>query len=82
MLKFREEPLWISRQMGHANVSETLETYAKYIPSMNPDAGMGAYAAIMATKKGRDQATLFAKYLVLLPTGKGSNPSAGTKFKM
>lgn len=54
MLKFREEPLWISQQMGHANVSETLETYAKYIPSMSPDAGMGAYAAIMAAKKGRD----------------------------
>lgn len=51
MLKFREEPLWISKQMGHANVSETLETYAKYIPSMSPDAGMGAYAAIMASKK-------------------------------
>lgn len=54
MLKFREEPLWISKQMGHANVSETLETYAKYIPSMSPDAGMGAYAAIMASKKGHD----------------------------
>lgn len=54
MLKFREEPLWISKQMGHADVSETLETYAKYIPSMSPDAGMGAYAAIMATRKGRD----------------------------
>jgi integrase len=54
MLKFREEPLWISGQMGHSDVSETLETYVKYIPSMSPDAGMGAYAAIMATKKGRD----------------------------
>lgn len=54
MLKFREEPLWISKQMGHANVSETLETYAKFIPSMSPDAGMGAYAAIMASKKGHD----------------------------
>ncbi len=51
MLKFREEPLWISKQMGHANVSETLETYAKFIPSMSPDAGMGAYAAIMATRE-------------------------------
>lgn len=54
MLKFREEPMWISKQMGHANVSETFETYAKYIPSMSPDAGMGAYAAIMASKKGHD----------------------------
>jgi integrase len=51
MLKFHEEPMWISRQMGHADVSETLETYAKYIPSMSPNAGMGAYAAIMASKK-------------------------------
>ena len=54
MLRFREEPMWISKQMGHASVKETLETYAKYIPSMSPDAGMGAYAAIMASRKGRD----------------------------
>jgi integrase len=54
MLKFREEPLWISKQMGHAHVSETLEIYAKHIPSMSPDAGMGAYMAIMAAKKRGD----------------------------
>jgi len=54
MLKFREEPLWISKQMGHADVSETLETYVKFIPSLSPDAGMGAYAAIMAAKNRRD----------------------------
>lgn len=54
MLKFREEPLWISKQMGHANVSETLEIYAKHIPSMSPNAGMGAYAAIMASKNSKD----------------------------
>jgi len=54
MLKFREDPLWISKEMGHAHVSETLETYAKHIPSMSPDAGMGAYAAIMASRKGHD----------------------------
>jgi integrase len=54
MLKFREEPLWISKQMGHADVSETLDTYVKFIPSLSPDAGMSAYAAIMAAKQRRD----------------------------
>ncbi len=54
MLKFREDPAWIAEQMGHRNVGVTLETYAKYIPAMNPNAGMGAYAAIMASKKGHD----------------------------
>jgi integrase len=52
MLTFREDPLWIAKQMGHADVSETFKTYAKYIPSLNPDAGMGAYAMIVGSKKG------------------------------
>jgi integrase len=52
MLTFREDPLWIALQMGHADVSETFKTYAKYIPSLNPDAGMGAYAMIVGSKKG------------------------------
>lgn len=42
MLMAREDPLWIARQMGHRDVSITLKVYAKYIPSMNPDAGMAA----------------------------------------
>lgn len=42
MLMAREDPLWIARQMGHRNVSITLEVYAKYIPAMNPEAGMAA----------------------------------------
>jgi integrase len=50
MLTFREDPLWIAKQMGHADVSETFKTYAKYIPSLNPDAGMGAYAMIVGSK--------------------------------
>jgi integrase len=54
MLKFREEPAWISQQMGHASVAETFETYAKYIPSMSPEAGMAAFRGIMASKKGHE----------------------------
>lgn len=50
MLMAREDPLWVSRQMGHRNVSITLNVYVKYIPSMNPDAGMGAWRAITAAK--------------------------------
>lgn len=50
MLMAREDPLWVSRQMGHRNVSITLNVYVKYIPSMNPDAGMGAWRAITTAK--------------------------------
>jgi integrase len=54
MLMSREDPLWVSRQLGHENVAVTLKHYAKYIPSMNPNAGMGAYALIVGSKKGHD----------------------------
>lgn len=50
MLMAREDPLWVARQMGHKDVSVTLRVYAKYVPSMNPDAGMGAWRAITASK--------------------------------
>lgn len=50
MLMAREDPLWVSRQMGHRDVSITLRIYVKYIPSMNPDAGMAAWRAITASK--------------------------------
>jgi len=51
MLMAREDPLWVARQMGHADVSITLKVYAKYIPAMNPDAGMGAWRAIVSKKE-------------------------------
>lgn len=53
MLMSREDPLWVSRQLGHENVGVTLKHYAKYVPSMNPNAGMGAYHAI-TSGKGHD----------------------------
>lgn len=56
MLMAREDPLWVARQMGHKDVSVTLRVYAKYIPSMNPDAGMRAYRAIIGSRLGRDPA--------------------------
>lgn len=48
MLMAREDPLWVATQLGHADVSITLRVYVKYIPAMNPDAGMGAWMAITA----------------------------------
>lgn len=54
MLNAGESPLWVSKQMGHSDLAVTLKVYAKYIPSMNPDAGMGAYRAIIGSRKGRD----------------------------
>jgi integrase len=54
MLASREDPLWISKQMGHADVSVTLKVYAKYIPAMNPDAGMRAYHALTGATVGHE----------------------------
>ena len=55
MLMSREDPKWIALQMGHADLSITLKVYAKYIPAMNPDAGMAAYRAITGTRLGRNK---------------------------
>ena len=55
MLAGREDPAFVAKQMGHKDVSITLRVYAKYVPSMNRDAGMQAYTAIMASmKKGHE----------------------------
>lgn len=48
MLMARESLMWVAGQMGHKDASITQRIYAKYIPSMNPDAGMGAWRAITA----------------------------------
>lgn len=34
-----ENPLWVAKQMGHADVTMIFKVYGKYMPSMNPDAG-------------------------------------------
>ena len=46
MLNTGEAPIWVSQQMGHKNLSETLNTYTRFIASMNPDGGMKAAAAL------------------------------------
>jgi integrase len=48
----REGPLLVAPQMGHADVSITLKVYAKYIPEINPDPGMGAWRSIISTRLG------------------------------
>lgn len=35
---------WVSQQMGHESTQMTLDTYADWIPAMNPDAGSRAEA--------------------------------------
>jgi hypothetical protein len=44
MLMAGENPLWVARQMGHADASITLKRYARWIPSDMPDAGSKATA--------------------------------------
>jgi integrase len=48
MLMQRESLMWVAQQMGHKDASITQRVYAKYIPEMNPDAGMTAWRAIAA----------------------------------
>lgn len=50
MLGSGENPLWVSRHMGHANPAITLKVYARLIPDMYPDAGMRAVREIQLQK--------------------------------
>jgi integrase len=45
MLNDGETPIWVSGQMGHANLMQTLKAYTRFIPNNNPNAGMKAVAA-------------------------------------
>lgn len=46
MLGASENPLWVSKHMGHANAAFTLKVYARLIPDMFPDAGLRAWREI------------------------------------
>jgi integrase len=50
MLGSGENPLWVSKHMGHANPAITLNVYSRLIPDMYPDAGMRAVREIQAKK--------------------------------
>ena len=46
-----ENPLWVAKQMGHANVAMIFKHYGRYMPDMNPEAGQK-----MTTSKGNIRA--------------------------
>lgn len=46
-----ENPLWVARQMGHADVQMIFRVYGKYMPDMNPEAGQK-----MSSSKGNIRA--------------------------
>jgi len=48
LLSAGENPAWVANQMGHTNMSMTLKVYARWIPSVDPNAGK--VAAAMAEK--------------------------------
>jgi integrase len=48
MLSAGENPLWVSRVMGHTDPSLTLRVYSRFIPDVFPDAGARAIAAAAA----------------------------------
>lgn len=39
MLSAGEHPMWVARQMGHANQNTTVRIYARWMPAADPDAG-------------------------------------------
>jgi integrase len=39
MLNAGESPLWVSRQMGHADLAVTLKVYTRFVADMNTNAG-------------------------------------------
>jgi integrase len=46
MLSAGESPLWVARQLGHADWSMIVKVYGRWIPAVDPEAGMRAYRAI------------------------------------
>ena len=42
MLSAGEPLAWVSKEMGHANVTVTLKNYARWIPDSNPTVGNSA----------------------------------------
>lgn len=46
-----ENPLWVAKQMGHADVTMIFKVYGKYMPNMNPEAGQK-----MTSSKGKRRA--------------------------
>lgn len=42
MLSAGEHPMWVARQMGHANATITLKTYARWMPEADQEAGSKA----------------------------------------
>lgn len=53
MLSAGESPLWVARQLGHADWSMIVKTYGRWIPDVDPEAGMRAYRAITEAGKAR-----------------------------
>lgn len=47
MIGSGENPLWVSKHIGHANPAVTLKVYARFIPDMFPEAGMKAWREIL-----------------------------------
>lgn len=50
MLSGGESPLWVSKMMGHRDWSQIVKTYGRWIPEVDPDAGMRAYERIRLLK--------------------------------
>jgi integrase len=48
MLSAGENVMWVARQLGHADWGVTARTYARFIPSIDPDAGAKGGGALPA----------------------------------
>lgn len=50
MLTAGESPMWVAQQLGHADWGMIRSVYGKFIPDMQPDAGMKAVGMFSETK--------------------------------
>ena len=51
MLSAGEPPVWVARQLGHADWSMIVKVYGRWIPSVDPEAGMKGYRAVVEAGK-------------------------------
>lgn len=53
LLSAGEDPMWVARQMGHSDWGMIRKVYARWIPELNPSAGMKIDALLAAFTKSK-----------------------------
>lgn len=53
MLSAGEHPMWVARQMGHADTTSIMRNYGRWMPSADPEAGGKAVEKFGAVESGK-----------------------------